>query len=159
MTCNFSLRHYEELLRAAQAGGYRFVHFDKQPEPGDLFLRHDVDLSLDAAVELAVRFDRVMAWHNPDPGYMFEPVGSLVNVMAEPHFSKEHYRSDSNHNWRNGCPHEELAAGSFEWLQLLVHPELWAYEGATMRGSMEAMLAHEQERDWERLAEDRIDLS
>jgi len=82
-----------------------------------------------------------------------------VNVMAEPHFSRDHYRSDSNHHWRNGCPHEELAAGSFAWLQLLVHPELWAYEGVTMRASMERMLEHERERDWERLAADRIDLS
>jgi hypothetical protein len=213
MTCDFSLRHYEEILRAAQTGGYRFVQFDKAPEAGDVFVRHDVDLSLDAALEMAelearlgvratyflmtqsvfynlasaegewaavhlrelghsvglhavypraehdVRFDRVMAWHNPDPGYMFDPVGGLVNVMAEPHFSREHYRSDSNHSWRNGCPHAELAAGDFEWLQLLVHPELWAYEGATMRQSMETMLRHEEDRDWERLAEDRIDLS
>jgi hypothetical protein len=42
---------------------------------------------------------------------------------------------------------------------MLVHPELWAYEGATMRESMDAMLNHERERDWERLAEDRIDLT
>ena len=53
MTCDFSRRHYTELLHAAQNGGYRFVHFDKTPEPGDLFLRHDVDLSLDAALEMA----------------------------------------------------------------------------------------------------------
>ena len=34
-------------------GGYRFAFFDRDPEPGDLFLRHDVDLSLDAAVGMA----------------------------------------------------------------------------------------------------------
>ena len=105
------------------------------------------------------RLDPVLAWHNPDPEFMTAPVDGLVNVMTSPWFDPEHYRSDSNHHWRNGCPHDELAHGTFEWLQLLVHPELWVYEGGTMRQSMERMLEHERDRDWERLAEDRIDLS
>jgi hypothetical protein len=53
MSCDFSLDHYRELLDAAKQGGYRFSSFDREPEQGDLFLRHDVDLSLDAAVQLA----------------------------------------------------------------------------------------------------------
>jgi hypothetical protein len=53
MTCGFSLDHYRELLEAAKQGGYRFSSFDRQPERGDLFVRHDVDLSLDAALQLA----------------------------------------------------------------------------------------------------------
>ena len=53
MSCDFSLDHYAELLDAARAGGYRFAHFDRPPEGGDLLLRHDVDLSLDAALRLA----------------------------------------------------------------------------------------------------------
>jgi hypothetical protein len=53
MTCAFELAHYRELLDAARAGGYRFAFFDHEPRPGDLFLRHDVDLSLHAAVALA----------------------------------------------------------------------------------------------------------
>jgi hypothetical protein len=53
MTCSFDLGHYRELLEAARAGGYRFVGFDASPEPGALFLRHDVDLSLAAAIEMA----------------------------------------------------------------------------------------------------------
>ena len=53
MTCEFSLDHYAELLDAARAGGYRFAHFDRPPEAGDVLLRHDVDLSLDAALRLA----------------------------------------------------------------------------------------------------------
>src|SRR5690348_9588812 len=51
--CDFSLRHYGELLDAATAGGYRWAGFDHEPEPGDLFLRHDVDLSLSAALTMA----------------------------------------------------------------------------------------------------------
>jgi len=79
--------------------------------------------------------------------------------MQPGYFDPDHYRSDSNQHWRNGCPHEELAAGSIEWLQLLTHPEIWAYPGATMRETMLAMLDAERARDLERLAADRIDLT
>ena len=213
MSCAFDLEHYRELLDAARAGGYRFAFFDREPAPGDLLLRHDVDLSLDAALTLAEleaeagahatyflmtrsvfynlaspegeraiarlrelghrvgihavyprlelddRFDPVVAWHNPDPEFVAEPLDGAVNVMQTGYFDPNHYRSDSNQHWRNGCPHEELAAGSFEWLQLLTHPEIWAYPGATMRETMLAMLDAERARDLERLAQDRIDLT
>jgi len=213
MSCAFDLRHYRELLEAAKAGGYRFAFFDREPRPGDLFLRHDVDLSLDAAVRLAEleadagaaatyflmtrsvfynlashegertlerlrelghrvghhavypridlddRFDPVVAWHNPDPPFMREPLAGAVNVMAAPWFEPAHYRSDSNQRWRSGCPHDGLAQGEPEWLQLLTHPEIWVYPGGTMRETMVAMLDAERERDLERLAADRIDLA
>jgi len=213
MTCDFDLTHYGELLDAALAGGYRFATFEAEPKPGEVLLRHDVDLSLEAALEVARleheraaqatyflmtesvfynldseqgrevtrelrslghavglhavyprasrddRFDAVVAWHNPDPGYMHEPVSGFVNVMQPPWFTKGQYRSDSNQHWREGCPHKELHAGAFEWLQLLTHPEIWVYDGDTMREKMHAML--DQKRvDWlGHLANDRIDLS
>jgi hypothetical protein len=211
--CAFDLDHYAELLDAAAAGGYRWSRFDHEPQPGDLFLRHDVDLSLDAALRMARlerergaaatyflltesvfynlashegraaigelrslghavglhaihprfepddRFDAVMAWHNPDPEYVFEPVDGAVNVMQAPWFTQGRYRSDSNAHWREGCPHDELRAGAFEWLQLLVHPEIWVYEGSTMRETMSSQLAAEHELRWQQLAENRIDLT
>jgi hypothetical protein len=211
--CSFDLRHYDELLDAAVAGGYRWARFDHEPEAGDLFLRHDVDLSLAAALQMArlerqhgasatyflmteslfynlassegrdaieelrslghavglhavhprfakdARFDPVMAWHNPDPEYVFEPVAGAVNVMQAPWFTQGHYRSDSNQHWREGCPHDELRTAAFEWLQLLVHPEIWVYPGATMRETMEAMLDAKRREALEQLANDRIDLS
>jgi hypothetical protein len=211
MTCGFDLGHYGELLEAARSGGYRFAFFDRPPEPRTVILRHDVDLSVDAALAMAEleaeagasatyflmtrsefynldsasghaalerlrglghrvglhavwphvdrddRFDPVLAWHNPDPEYMRGPVDGFVNVMESPW--ADVYRSDSNQHWRQGCPHEELAAGSFERLQLLTHPEIWAYPGASMRESMLAMLDAERERRLEQLAADRIDLS
>ena len=81
----------------------------------------------------------------------------MVNVMAAPW--ADVYRSDSNQHWRQGCPHEELRAGAFERLQLLTHPEIWAYPGATMRETMLAMLDSEREQRVEQLRADRIDLS
>jgi len=213
MSCDFSLAHYRELLEAATAGGYRFAFFDREPRPGDLILRHDVDLSLEAALALAEleaeagaratyflmtesvfynlaskagrdaierlrelghrvglhavypnaardeRFDPVIAWHNPDPEYMRAPVEGVVNVMQDGFFDPDRYRSDSNQHWRSGCPHEALARGQPDWLQLLTHPEIWAYEGATMRESMLALLDAERELRLEHMANDRIDLS
>jgi hypothetical protein len=105
------------------------------------------------------RFSPVLAWHNPEPAYMGEPVDGFLNVMSPPWFTQGRYRSDSNQHWRSGCPHEELARGDFEWLQLLTHPEIWVYAGETMGETMRAMLDAERERRLEQLAEDRIDLT
>jgi hypothetical protein len=213
MSCSFELEHYRELLRAARTGGYRWAGFDRPPAAGDVILRHDVDLSLDAAltvaeveaeegawstwflmtrsvfynlassegervlarlrelghrvahhavyphVDLDDRFERVVAWHNPDPEFMQADIPGAVNVMREPFFVPGHYRSDSNRHWRSGCPHEELVRGSLEWVQVLTHPEIWAYPGETMRATMESFLDADRATRLARLAHDRIDLS
>jgi hypothetical protein len=213
MSCRFDLDHYRELLDAAAEGGYRFASFDREPQAGDIFLRHDVDLSLEAAVSLAeleqergaratfflmtesvfynldselgrdtvgrlrelghavglhavhpraqfdVRFDPVLAWHNPNAEFAHDPVDGAVNVMQPPWFTRGKYRSDSNQHWREGCPHEELRTGAFEWLQLLVHPEIWVYDGETMGKTMRAMLDVKREELLGYLAGDRIDLT
>jgi hypothetical protein len=110
-------------------------------------------------VDLDERFDPVVAWHNPDPDFMQAPIDGALNVMEPPFFDPEHYRSDSNQHWRHGCPHDELERGAFEWLQLLTHPEIWAYDGQTMRESMESMLDVDRAARLEQLRNDRIDLS
>jgi hypothetical protein len=105
------------------------------------------------------RFDAVVAWHNPQPAYMTDPVEGAINVMGERYFDPARYRSDSNQHWRMGCPHDELPAGAFSWLQLLIHPEIWVYPGATMGETMRAMLDAERERRLGQLPGDRIDLA
>jgi hypothetical protein len=213
VSCSFDLAHYRELLEAARAGGYRFARFGEGPEEGDLFLRHDVDLSLAAAVEMAEleaelgvqatyllmtesvfynlaseegsaamgrlrelghpvglhavhpnveldrRFDPVVSWHNPRPEFMSEEIPGASNAYGPRYFTPDTYRSDSNQHWRAGCPHDELRARAFPWLQILVHPEIWVYEGATMGETMRSMLDAERARRLEQLAADGIDLS
>jgi hypothetical protein len=214
VSCSFDLAHYGELIAAAKTGGYRFAHFEGAPAEGTVILRHDVDLSLDAALRMAEiehddeatatyflmtesvfynldsavgvaaiarlrelghrvalhavypnaplddRFDPVVAWHNPDPEYMRTPLpDGRINVMQEPWFDPATYRSDSNQHWRSGCPHEELRTGTFPWLQLLTHPEIWAYDGETMGQTMRSMLEAEKDHRLEQLRADRIDLS
>jgi hypothetical protein len=211
MSVPFSLDGYAALLDAT--AGYTCTFFDTEPRPGALFLRHDVDLSLDAALRMAEleadkgltttyflmtrsvfynlasaegervlarlrelghrvglhavhphadfdeRFDRVFSWHNPDPDFMGDLVDGAVNVMTPPWFDPARYRSDSNQSWRNGDPAEALARGDFEWLQLLIHPAIWVYDGATMRETMETMLGEKHGEWWRALGDDRIDLS
>jgi hypothetical protein len=211
VSCPFDLDHYVELLDAAR--GYRWAFFDHEPQPGDLFLRHDVDMSLEAALAMAEleaergvvatyflmtrsdfynldsrggvaalarlrelghrvglhgvhpdatlddRFDPVVAWHTPDPDFMTQPIDGAVNVMQEPYFQPGRYRSDSNQHWRSGCPHESLARGDFEWLQLLVHPEIWVYPGSTMRETMEAFLDSDRDARRRAMLDNRIDLA
>jgi hypothetical protein len=89
---------------------------------------------------------------------MTAPIEGAVNVMSAPWFDPDHYRSDSNQHWRHGCPHEQLARGEFEWLQLLTHPEIWAFDGATMRESMESFLDADRAARLEHLRADRIEL-
>jgi hypothetical protein len=216
-TCSFSLDHYRELIEAARAGGYRFAGFDRPPEEGDLVIRHDVDLSLGAAVRMAEveaevgawstwflmtrsvfynllseegeraihrlrelggrvahhavwphvdldgRFDAVVAWHNPDRAYMSDPVEGAANAMGPPWYEPTRFRADSNQNWRfrdrpGHCPHDELARSELDWLHVNVHPEIWVYEGDTMRQTMESFLAIEREARLRQLRADRIDL-
>ena len=110
-------------------------------------------------VDLDERFEPTVAWHNPDSEYMAAPIDGAVNVMSAPWFDPEHYRSDSNQHWRHGCPHEALARGELEWLQLLTHPEIWAYDGATMGQTMRSFLDADREARLEHLRDDRIDLA
>ena len=211
--CPFDVTHYRELLDAAKEGGYRFAFFDHEPAAGDLFLRHDIDMSLEAALEIAEleaergahatyllmtrsdfynldgrrgqaalarlrklghavglhglypdstldeRFDAVFAWHTPEPEWMSLPVEGALNVMQPPWFDPEHYRSDSNRHWRSGCPVEELRNAAFDWLQLLVHPEIWVFDGETMRDKMVAYLDADRETRLGYMNANRLDLS
>jgi hypothetical protein len=210
---DWDLDGYRDLLDAALAGGYRFSTFSESPEPGRLFLRHDIDLTLDAALTMArleaergvvatyllmteslfynlaspegretieelralghpvglhavypnvvldERFDAVVAWHNPEPAYMTDPIPGAVNVMSEPYFTPQTYRSDSNQHWRMGDPRHELRGGAFPWLQLLIHPAIWVYPGRTMHETMQAMLDAERARRLAQLPGDRIELA
>jgi hypothetical protein len=213
MSCSFDLAHYRELLEAAGEGGYTWAFFDREPRPGDLFLRHDVDMSLDAALAMAEleaeldvgatyflmtrsdfynldgrdgeraparlrelghrvglhalhpdttldeRFDPVVAWHTPDPETMSGAIPGALNAYAPPWFDPDRYRSDSNQHWRSGCPHAQLAAGGFDWLQLLIHPEIWVYDGGTMRETMLAYLDADRHAKLRLMRENRVDLT
>ena len=116
-------------------------------------------LAKTASASARIISERLGKWHNPEPEFMQAEIPGAVNVMRPPFFDPETYRSDSNQNWRHGCPYDELAAASFPWLQLLTHPEIWTYPGETMRATMDAFLDADRVARLEHLRADRIDLT
>ena len=125
-------------------------------ELGGRIAHHAVWPQLD--LDAPFGFEPVVAWHNPAAEYVFEPLPTAQNVMAAPFFNQQNYRSDSNQSWRHGCPHDALAHGEFEWLQLLIHPEIWVYKGRTMGETMRSFLDADWQARLEHLRADRIDL-
>ena len=53
MSCAFVARPLRRAARGSACRRLPFAGFERAPRPGDLFLRHDVDLSLDAALRMA----------------------------------------------------------------------------------------------------------
>ncbi|MEO5360106.1 MAG: hypothetical protein H7843_06605 [Nitrospirota bacterium] len=77
---------------------------------------------------------KVFSFHNPADGDVFQiEVPGLVNVYNDTFFSKIKYISDSNMQWRDGCPCEMFSAGRYEQIQMLVHPMSYADELASDR--------------------------
>ncbi|HEX4679565.1 MAG TPA: hypothetical protein VH210_10240 [Gaiellaceae bacterium] len=138
---NLASKEGEQAIARLRELGHRVAHHAVYPQ-----------------VDLDARFDPVVAWHNPDPEFMQAETPGAVNAMSETFYDPEHYRSDSNQHWRHGCPHDQLADGEFEWLQLLIHPEIWAFEGATMGATMQSFLDADRAARLEHLRDDRIDL-
>lgn len=52
--CDFTLEHYKEILKSAKRKGFQFVFFTETKLPKKaIFLRHDVDVSLENAILMA----------------------------------------------------------------------------------------------------------
>jgi len=53
--CNFTFKHYREIINLAKKKGYVFSDFFKKPTPSKkrIYMRHDVDVSLDNALRMA----------------------------------------------------------------------------------------------------------
>lgn len=73
----FTRRWYRSFLRSIQSKGYRFRSFDDRLTEGDVVLRHDVDLSVDAAVEMA----RIEADLGIESTYFLLLTSPLYNVF------------------------------------------------------------------------------
>jgi len=100
----FTHSWYREFLDRIREAGYEPRRFCDPPEAGDLLLRHDVDLSLSAAVEMArIEADRgvsstyfvllTSALYNPLDGAQRERIRELASLGHEValHFSTHEY--------------------------------------------------------------------
>jgi hypothetical protein len=207
----FDLAAYASLLEAARAGGYRPTTFDREPEDGAIFVRHDVDLSLEAAVTMAeAEADLgVRATYFLMTESVFYNLASPVGVRAlarlrelghavgcTPCIRGRCSTSASTRWWPGTTPTPPTCGtpsparstswpatstrpptartrtstggparrtttfgGPVPWLQLLTHPEIWVFPGATMRETMLAMLDADRASRLRHLADDRIDLT
>lgn len=53
MNCNFSFEHYREMLKLIKNKGYKSTFYDEECDGKQVIIRHDVDLDLDAALEIS----------------------------------------------------------------------------------------------------------
>jgi len=52
--CDFTFRHYEEILKTAKQKGFKFAFFQKKKSfKRTIYLRHDIDVSLENALKIA----------------------------------------------------------------------------------------------------------
>lgn len=110
---DFSFDDYERLLEHLLDRGYEFVGYD-DPSPGEVLLRHDVDLSVTRAADMA----RIEADHGVESTYFFlvsSPAYSLVSaegrtaldeIEALGHDVGLHF--DVHHYWDERPPDVEL---------------------------------------------------
>jgi hypothetical protein len=54
MKCNFTYRHYEEILKIAKEEAFEFSSFSQEPDTKKrIYLRHDIDISIKSALDIA----------------------------------------------------------------------------------------------------------
>ena len=105
--CDFSLRHYEQCIKAAKDSGYVFLKFHEWQEfekyDKVIFLRHDIDMDIDSAMRVAkielkygiksTYFLRVLGKYNPwnlpnfDKLKELLAMGNEIGLHYEPDFS------------------------------------------------------------------------
>lgn len=106
MKCDFSYDHYRDCLRIAKGKGYQFLRFDEINQKDifkkTIFMRHDVDHSIDLALKLAqiencegVSATYFLRLHSPRYNLLSIPeikkVEEIVNLGHEIGF---HYEPD-----------------------------------------------------------------
>jgi peptidoglycan/xylan/chitin deacetylase (PgdA/CDA1 family) len=79
-TTEFTYQWYGDFLEWLRGRGYEFGSFDGRPSSGEVLLRHDVDLSVEAALRMA----RIEADHGVRSAYFFLLTSSLYNVFERP---------------------------------------------------------------------------
>jgi len=51
--CDFTFRHYEQILKVAKQKGFKFAFFQEKSFEKTIYLRHDIDVSLENALKIA----------------------------------------------------------------------------------------------------------
>lgn len=105
MKCNFTFRHYENIIKLAKKKGYTFStfrDFDKNKKKRFLILlRHDVDISLNKALKFAIIENRLgvvstffIRLHAPFNVFSYENYLILKKIINLNHEIGLHYEPD-----------------------------------------------------------------
>ncbi|AOT09700.1 hypothetical protein [Pseudoalteromonas luteoviolacea] len=101
-------------------------------------------------------FESEVSFHNPPNAVLNKSYKSFYSTYQEKFFGEIKYLSDSNRVWRDGCPELWLEKEERNKYSILLHPVIWAYEGATMPEMVTSYLKTESERRLKHLENDGI---
>jgi len=97
--CDFSLKSYREMLRIALECGYEFMSFTENGTVPVVYLRHDIDISLDNALKIAqiendfgIRATFLPYLHSPTYNFLCEDsISKMKQILGMGHFLCLHY--------------------------------------------------------------------
>ena len=72
-----------------------------------------------------LHLDKVVSFHIPSDEVLNRTFAPYINTYGTEFFSKIKYLADSQRRWREKCPCEDLKRGSYQEVQLLIHPFWW----------------------------------
>jgi len=197
MKCDFTLEHYKEIIANALSADYKFSGFHERATNMQVYLRHDVDVSIDMALRMAQidadigvkstffvlpnsptynildndTIDKIMriealghwvglhidlprtytdvqqatylmydyykqflpiipvvSYHRPsklNSNVFGMQLNGLINTYEDRFVRDCKYIRDSSRQWKDECPCQALALGTYSRIQLLIHPVWW----------------------------------
>ncbi len=108
----FTLEHYRVLLQTAKTAGYGFALFDDQPNGRTVYLRHDVDNSIDNALtvarieaELSIRSSYLFLLRSPNYNLLAgDSIAKIAAIAAMGHAIGLHFSADGPDGTHDGMP-------------------------------------------------------
>ena len=109
---------------------------------------------------------KVFSIHNPTEQEFQVDVPGMINVYGKAYFEDIKYISESNMQWREGCPCEILKNKKYQELQILIHPMTYRYDFKNDRDILKYFLYSKiielkelNERENKNLIEEKISIN
>ena len=102
-SCNFSYKHYDEILQNFKNNGYKFGLFDQENKGKTVYLRHDLDHSIKKALPLSdieraanARATYCLRFASPFDNLFYEENKSIIyKILDRGHDLALHYERES----------------------------------------------------------------
>jgi hypothetical protein len=135
-----------KLVGEILAGGHQLgLHFDASlyAQASDEKMREEVRRECQLLEDEFGQSINVVSFHQPDQRILsggFDP--GVMNTYDKVRLRDVFYYSDSNLNFREGCPSDLFASRRHRLIQLLLHPEWWTHDKIDMREKWARMLTN-----------------